>query len=238
MPARPVEGRIPARQRLGRRRVSAPDADGWREILRQQAARPATASPMPPGPARRGRPASCQPPRQIPAELHGKCLNCLSFAHRVATCKLPQRCLRCKGLRHVARDCKQPRRVGFQSSGVRASGLSNGSVDLGGSHGLGGATTDTTNPGGATTNTTAPATVGRQWRRRQRCRGPLTQSTRTALVSASGGGQVGRGEPIGKLAPVELDPLTLTTCLDPGGGHWCLHAVPAVAAGTLGVASG
>jgi hypothetical protein len=156
MPARPVEGRIPARQRLGRRRVSAPDADGWREILRQQAARPATASPMPPGPARRGRPASCQPPRQIPAELHGKCLNCLSFAHRVATCKLPQRCLRCKGLRHVARDCKQPRRVGFQSSGVRASGLSNGSADLGGSHGLGGATTDTTNPGGATTNTTAP----------------------------------------------------------------------------------
>jgi hypothetical protein len=38
--AGPVEGRIPARQRLGRRgrgsayqRISAPDVDGWREVL-------------------------------------------------------------------------------------------------------------------------------------------------------------------------------------------------------------
>ncbi|XP_039822757.1 vegetative cell wall protein gp1-like [Panicum virgatum] len=34
LPARPVEGRIPARQRLGRHgQISAPNADGWREIL-------------------------------------------------------------------------------------------------------------------------------------------------------------------------------------------------------------
>jgi hypothetical protein len=214
MAAQPVEGRILARQCLRRRRVFAPDADGWREILRQQATRPATASPVPPGPARGGRPASRRPPRQIPAELHGKCLNCLSSMHRVATCKLPQRCLRCKGLRHVVCDSKQPRRVGFRSSGVCASGLSNGPADLGGSCGLGGATTDTTDLGGTTTNTTAPATVGRRQRRRRRRRGPSTQSTRTAPASASDGGQVGRGEPIDKLATVELDPLALTTRLD------------------------
>jgi hypothetical protein len=37
LPARPVDGRAPVRQRFGRReRVSTPDADGWREILQRQ----------------------------------------------------------------------------------------------------------------------------------------------------------------------------------------------------------
>jgi hypothetical protein len=107
MPARPVEGRIPAHQRLGRRGwASSPDADGWREILHRQATQPVPYSSVPPGSARGGRSASHRPLRHIPTDLHGKCFNCLSSAHRVATCKLPQRCLRCKGLRHVARDCK------------------------------------------------------------------------------------------------------------------------------------
>ena len=36
-------------------------------------------------------------------------MNCLSFNHRVATCRLPRRCLRCHGFRHLARDCRRPR---------------------------------------------------------------------------------------------------------------------------------
>jgi hypothetical protein len=49
--------------------------------------------------------------RKIPVELHGRCFNCLSLSHKVATCLLPQRCLRCRGYRHLARDCKWPRRA-------------------------------------------------------------------------------------------------------------------------------
>jgi hypothetical protein len=66
-------------------------------------------------------------------------------------------------------------------------------------------------------NTTAPATISRwrrRWQRWRRRRGPSSQSTRTAPASTSNGGQVGHGELIGKLAPVELDPLTLTMHLD------------------------
>ncbi|KAG0515746.1 hypothetical protein BDA96_10G304700, partial [Sorghum bicolor] len=49
MPPRPVEGRIPARQRLGCcRRVSALDADGWHEVLHQQETRPTITSVVPP----------------------------------------------------------------------------------------------------------------------------------------------------------------------------------------------
>jgi hypothetical protein len=45
LPARPVDGHAPVRQRLGRRgRVSTPDADGWREILQRQESRAAAAS--------------------------------------------------------------------------------------------------------------------------------------------------------------------------------------------------
>ena len=40
-----------------------------------------------------------RPPTHYLADLHGKCFNCLSTAHRVATCKLPPCCLRCKGFR-------------------------------------------------------------------------------------------------------------------------------------------
>ncbi|CAN6330825.1 unnamed protein product [Urochloa humidicola] len=47
--------------------------------------------------------------RCIPQELAGRCLNCLSYSHRVATCRLPRRCLRCHGFRHLARECRRPR---------------------------------------------------------------------------------------------------------------------------------
>ncbi|CAN6317378.1 unnamed protein product [Urochloa humidicola] len=70
--------RLSVHQRLGpvpRRRFSPPDAEGWQEVLRQQC-RPGKPSPSPLRP-------------QLPAELDGRCLNCLSYRHKVATCKLP-----------------------------------------------------------------------------------------------------------------------------------------------------
>jgi hypothetical protein len=100
--ARQVEGRVPARQRLGcRGRVSAPNSDGWWEILHRQEVRPAAVS------AERQLPPA---QKKIPAELHGRCFNCLSYSHRVATCRLPRRCLRCRGFGHIARRCLWPRR--------------------------------------------------------------------------------------------------------------------------------
>jgi hypothetical protein len=78
------------------------DADGYQEVVSRSTRR------------RLGRDASVAaavPPRRsrIPPEFEGKCLNCLSTGHRVATCKLPRRCVRCHGFRHLARDCKRPR---------------------------------------------------------------------------------------------------------------------------------
>ncbi|KAG2550489.1 hypothetical protein PVAP13_9KG339200 [Panicum virgatum] len=35
--------------------------------------------------------------------------NCLSYSHRVATCRLPWRCLRCRGFGHLAKKCKRLR---------------------------------------------------------------------------------------------------------------------------------
>ena len=105
----------------------------------------------------------------IPKFLLDKCLNCLSSAHRVATCKLPQRCLRCRGLRHIAHDCKQPRKGAFQRSGNRA--LSHpgehatlrpeeATSGLGGSRG----------PGGDSAGVDVPSGSRRQRRRRRRRR--------------------------------------------------------------------
>jgi hypothetical protein len=66
LPARPVDARIPVRQCLGRRRrVSAPNTDGWWP--------------------RRGTKQLLQT-RRIPAEFHDKYFNFLSYLHRVATC--------------------------------------------------------------------------------------------------------------------------------------------------------
>lgn len=67
MPARPVDVRVPARQRLGRRgRVSAPNVDGWHEILSQQTTGPAVSMAEP----RRSHEQLPQA-RKIPVELHG-----------------------------------------------------------------------------------------------------------------------------------------------------------------------
>jgi hypothetical protein len=101
LPARPVDGRVPAHQRLGtRRRVFAPNADGWREILPRLEVGPAYAPVEP----RRGPSPHAHAPR-TPAQFHGRCFNCLSLSHRVVTCRLPPCCLRCRGLGHLAKDC-------------------------------------------------------------------------------------------------------------------------------------
>jgi hypothetical protein len=105
LPARPLDGRIPACQRLGHRgRVSIPNADGWREILQQQGTQLTTTSVE-------HHQKQLPQARRIPTELQDICFNCLSYSHRVATCRLPRRCLRCHSLSHLARECKRSRSV-------------------------------------------------------------------------------------------------------------------------------
>ena len=113
LPARPVDGRVPVRQRLGcRGQVSAPNADGWREILQRQETQPTAALTE----------KQLSQARKIPAELHDRCFNCLSYSQRVATCWLPWRCLRCHGYRHLARECKWLRRAATTMSEARGGG--------------------------------------------------------------------------------------------------------------------
>jgi hypothetical protein len=52
---------------------------------------------------------------KIPAVLRDKCFNCLSYLHRVTTCRLP---LRCHGYRHLARDRKWPRSAKSATKGA------------------------------------------------------------------------------------------------------------------------
>ena len=50
--------------------------------------------------------------------LRDRCLNYLSYTHRLTTCRMPLWCLRCRAFWHLARDCKQPRiLVSYASSG-------------------------------------------------------------------------------------------------------------------------
>ncbi|KAG2566697.1 hypothetical protein PVAP13_7NG175551 [Panicum virgatum] len=101
LPARPVEGCIPTRQRFGRHgRVSAPNIDGWRDILPQLEAQPAVVKVQQ---------EQLLQLRRIPVVFRDRCFNCLSYSHRVATCRLPWHCLRCHGFRHIARECKRLR---------------------------------------------------------------------------------------------------------------------------------
>jgi hypothetical protein len=89
-----------------------PDADGWQRVLSKDEGR------QPP----RNKP-DCAPVNfRLPAELDGRCLNCLSYKHRVATCHLPRRCIRCHGLRHLAKDCKRPRNGNTAREGGPAAG--------------------------------------------------------------------------------------------------------------------
>ncbi|CAL4972951.1 unnamed protein product [Urochloa decumbens] len=90
------------------------DDDGFQEYLSRSTRRRLR---------REGSPAA-DPVRRFPPALDGRCFNCLSYSHRVATCKLPRRCLRCHGLHHIAKDCPRPRgydrRAGQAACATRA----------------------------------------------------------------------------------------------------------------------
>jgi hypothetical protein len=50
----------------------------------------------------RARRAASDPRRWSPKDLRGRCFNCLSPSHFVATCRRPTRCLVCQGIGHRA----------------------------------------------------------------------------------------------------------------------------------------
>ena len=72
------------------------------------------ASAMKPPDLRRGgeeaRRARSPPPRRpVPADLVGRCFNCLSYGHVAARCSFPSRCLRCGREGHSAKNCRYGR---------------------------------------------------------------------------------------------------------------------------------
>jgi len=49
------------------------------------------------------------PRRPVPADLVGRCFNCLAFDHIAARCPNPSHCLRCEEVGHSIRNCKRAR---------------------------------------------------------------------------------------------------------------------------------
>ena len=103
--------RLPVHERLAPRihsRAAPPDADGWQKVLASN--RRAVRVGPPTIPARQPHPPPLQDSnrRRFLADTEGRCFNCLSYSHKVATCRLPTRCLRCRGFRHHAKSCKRP----------------------------------------------------------------------------------------------------------------------------------
>ncbi|KAG2649711.1 hypothetical protein PVAP13_1NG128738 [Panicum virgatum] len=72
------------------------DADGFRTVVYKRRARGDTRLPR-------------RPRRPVPADLVGRCFNCLATDHVASCCTQPSRCLRCEQVGHVARNCKRPR---------------------------------------------------------------------------------------------------------------------------------
>ncbi|KAF8719878.1 hypothetical protein HU200_024639 [Digitaria exilis] len=69
-----------------------PDEDGWTKVQGKQ--------------ARKDRMEAVRRPRRpVPEDLRGRCFNCLSFSHRVATCRRMTRCLRCLAPGHQVSGC-------------------------------------------------------------------------------------------------------------------------------------
>jgi hypothetical protein len=61
-----------------------------------------------------GRRIACRPPppqphRSVPADLVGRCFNCLQSGHVAAVCTKAARCLHCHREGHQAHGCKRPR---------------------------------------------------------------------------------------------------------------------------------
>jgi hypothetical protein len=53
--------------------------------------------------------AARHPPRSVPADLRGKCFNCFSSKHRVASCKSSTRCFHCRASGHRSYFCPMRR---------------------------------------------------------------------------------------------------------------------------------
>jgi len=76
------------------------DAEGFQLVVNKHRLRSELRQPRRP-PAR----------RPVPADLIGRCFNCLAFDHVASRCSFPSRCLRCDEVGHVAKNCKRPRPV-------------------------------------------------------------------------------------------------------------------------------
>ena len=76
------------------------DAEGFQLVVNKHRLRSELRQPRRP-PAR----------RPVPADLIGRCFNCLAFDHVASRCSFPSRCLRCEEVGHVAKNCKRPRPV-------------------------------------------------------------------------------------------------------------------------------
>jgi len=72
------------------------DADGFRTVVYRRRARDEARLPR-------------RPRRLVPADLVGRCFNCLATDHVASRCTQPSRCLRCEQVGHMAKNCKRPR---------------------------------------------------------------------------------------------------------------------------------
>lgn len=93
-----------------------PDQDGWQWVPTREERRALKRQRWPSPPA-------SPPAAGLSAEVEGRCLICLSFNHRIATCRVDVRYLRWFGYRHMAKDCKRPRTLVLGSGSSRFAGV-------------------------------------------------------------------------------------------------------------------
>ena len=86
--------RIVVRPYAPRRATSTtgPDADGWHPVVSRRTRKELHRMER-------------RPRRPVPADLRGKCFNCLSPNHRATSCRSRARCFRCRALGHRTYDC-------------------------------------------------------------------------------------------------------------------------------------
>ncbi|KAG2621192.1 hypothetical protein PVAP13_3NG189289 [Panicum virgatum] len=111
-PARAPDGFMADARRSGHapsRSFSPPlvDEEGFRRVVSRRRLREIARRAPPPIRVR----------RPVPADLVGRCFNCLAFDHVASQCIHPSRCLRCEKVGHVAKNCKRPRFPSFPQRG-------------------------------------------------------------------------------------------------------------------------